>query len=186
MNIRRSAILIGILATCSLAYAYKPIGEIDANVPAAEREAPPQAEDQSVLWIRSDSRVYVMVMDARGRKSGVDWKSRKTLQNIPNSRCEAEFIENQYTKETDDLRVNMTLEPAAQGRYSFYLRGLKPGPYTISLSALSKQGSSLPSREIEGLISEGEDKTFVLDFQPEAQSALTIVEEPPHGSKKKR
>ncbi len=177
---RPTLIVLGVLAFISPLHAYKPIGEIDVNVPTTEKTTPLGQEDRSVLWIRSDTRVFVMVVDAKGRKTGVDWKTRKTLRHIPNSRCESEFIENPYTKETDDLQENLTLEPAAKGLYVFHLRGLKPGPYTISLSALSRAGSSLPSREIEGLISEGEVKTFTLNFQPDAQQSLTVVDEPPH------
>ena len=137
----------------------------------------PVAPDRSTLWIRSGSRIYLMVQDAKGRKSGVDAKSRKTLEQIPHSQCAADFVQNQYTGDYDGLDETITFEPAAEGRYTFVVKGMQPGPFLISLSALGRGGSSLPSKEVEGLISEGEEKVFTLHFQPEATNALSIIED---------
>jgi hypothetical protein len=157
--------------------SHAEIGEIDVNVPTQEKAAPAAPEDHSTMWIRSGSRIYVVVKDTKGRKVGVDPKTRKTLVEIPNSHCAADFVQNAYTGENDGLDETITFEPAAEGRYTFLLTGMQPGPYLISHSALGRGGSSLPSKEVEGLISEGEQKMFTLNFQPEATNAFSVIEE---------
>ncbi len=177
MRTQRYIFFIGFCCIVSTQASFAEIGEIDVNVPTQEKAVPPTAPDRSTLWIRSGSRIYLVVQDAKGRKSGVESKSRKTLEQIPNSQCAADFVQNQYTGDYDGLDETITFEPAAEGRYTFFLKGMQPGPFLISLSALGRGGSSLPSKDVEGLISEGEEKVFTLNFQPDATNAFSVIEE---------
>ncbi len=153
------------------------IGEItiDASSPNEAKLAP---HDPSAVWIHSGSRIYLMLRDAQGHRTGVDAKTRKLRQDIPNSDCQADFIENQYTGDpVSELNERLTLQPAAKGIYTLDITGLQDGPFEINILAQSRNGSSLPSKQLEGLINEGQQKTFSLKFDPDAGSPLSIVEE---------
>ncbi len=169
-----SAIALGLLGP-----VHAEIGEIHVNSGPSE-EVPKPPQDHSALWIHSGTRIYLVLVDAKGKRAGVDPKTLATLETIPNSKCDREFIENRYTGDAQaELDQHLTLEPAKNGVYQLRLTGIQPGPYKIEISAQSKEGSSLPSKDLDGLISEGEEKTFRLSFDPSANSALTVVEEAP-------
>jgi hypothetical protein len=150
------------------------IGEI--RVEAGPPAQAPGITDRSALWLRAGTRVTVMLKDGQGRRTGVD-ASRKIFQQIPHSRCEVDFIENRYTGEQNyEASQRIGIEPVASGVYTVWVRGLQPGPYEVNISALATNGSSQPSKQLEGLISEGETKLFTLTFDPGAHTRLSVVE----------
>ncbi len=155
------------------------IGEIDVNAgPPMEK---PQPENRSALWIESKTRATLLLVDHQGKRVGIDPKTRKTIQEIPNSQCESDFLTNPYTGEAQvGVYEHITMQPARPGRYTILLRGLQDGPFEVNISALSKEGSSLPYKQLEGLISEGEVKSFQLTYDSDPHSQLTIVESPSH------
>jgi len=174
---RRAALSIALVLFGLVSPAGSEIGEIDVNVPARETAmAAPAPQDRSALWVRSEERVFLMIVDPQGRRTGVEAKSRQTLQEIPDSACDADFNANRYTGDIDSLNERITLEPARPGVYEFRLQGLQPGPYYITLAGQGTGGSSLPSQNLDGLISEGEQKVFHLNFQPQRGQALKLVE----------
>jgi hypothetical protein len=174
----RSSVFLLIASLLTFGHpAIAQIGEIDVNAgPPAER---PQPKNHSALWLHAKTRVTVMLKDAKGRRTGVDPKTHKVVESIPDSSCQVDFMENPYTGEARyeaDQRIN--LEPAAEGTYELEILGLQPGPYQILVSALANNGSSLPTKEIEGLISEGERKRLQLRFDPSPNSVITVVDTP--------
>ncbi len=167
--------LLGMAAPAARAPA--EIGEIDVNAGPPPEKAAPQS--RSALWIESKTRATLLLADERGRRVGIDPKNRKTLQEIPNSQCETDFLTNRYTGEEQvGVYERITIEPAPSGRYRITLRGLQDGPFEVNISAQSDEGSSLPSKQLEGLISEGEFKTFRLSYDSEPHSQMTVVESP--------
>ena len=155
------------------------IGEINVNAGPAEEKAQP--EDKSALWIESKTRAILLLIDDHGKRVGIDPKNRKTLHEIPNSQCETDFLTNRYTGEEQvGVYEHITMQPARRGRYKILLRGLQDGPFEVNISALSKEGSSLPYKQLEGLISEKEVKTFQLTYDSDSRSQLTVVESQKH------
>jgi hypothetical protein len=156
------------------------IGEIHVDV-TPEKQAPAPPEDRSALWIRSGTRATLLVIDSKHRRTGVDYQTHKTLEEIPHSECETDFIENQYTGEPySEVTERMTMRPAAKGVYELHLTGLQAGPYQVVIAALDRNGSSLPEKDLDGLISEGQKKVLRVTFDPSSDSILTVVEQAPH------
>jgi len=154
------------------------IGEIRVQAGPAETAAPPTPKDDSGLWFHSGTRAYLLVVNARGQRTGVDPLTQQTLQEIPGSACEADFIANRYTgEEHAELDERITLQPARRGTYDLHLTGLQPGPYEVSIAAQATGGSSLPSKDLDGLISEGQEKIFKLTFDPAPGSTLRVLDE---------
>jgi len=152
------------------------IGEID--VQAGPPVSAPAGKDGSGLWIHAGTRAYLMVIDSQGKKTGVDSKTQATVQEIPNSTCDADFMENRYTGDPHaEIDEHITIKPAVKGSYYLHLLGLQEGPYEVSIAALSREGSSLPSKDLDGLISEGQEKVFKLSFDPAPNTRLSVVEE---------
>ena len=171
----RSVAVVGGLLIALNAFA-APIGEIDVRSgPPASR---PTEKDRSGLYIHSGTFASLLVTDVKGKRVGVDPKTKQTLQEIPNSACSTDFMANKYTgDEKSEVDEQITFEPAAKGIYLLHLTGLRDGPYALSISALSREGSSLPSKDLDGIISEGQEKIFKLSFDPAPNSQLTVVEE---------
>jgi hypothetical protein len=170
--------VIFLLAATFCARAYAEIGQIDVNSgPPAE---PFAAHDRSALWLKSGSRVTLLVRDAQGRRTGVEPKGFKVVKDIPDSSCDVDFTGNKYTgEEHSEADERISFDPAKKGNYSLVVHGLQPGPFQVSISALSSNGSSEPSKEVEGLISEGEDKVFKLTYDPAPNATLAVVDTSP-------
>jgi hypothetical protein len=153
------------------------IGEIDVNAgPPAERAAKTE-QDQSTLWIISKTRVTLIVSDNRGRRTGVDPKTKKVLQEIPGSTCEVDFVKNKYTQEEAvEAYERITIAPSPSMPYRFKVLGLQDGPFEIDISALSRDGSSEPGKQVEGIISEAAQKSFVLTYDASPQSLISVFE----------
>jgi hypothetical protein len=151
------------------------IGEIDVRAaPAASSPAP---TDSSALWIKSKTRVTILLTDPKGRRLGYDPKSAKTLQEIPEAKCDLEFITNRYTgDEKDEAYEELSLEPAMEGQYRIDVFALQEGPFEVNISALSRNGSSEPTRDLEGMVRQGQTKTFRLTFDASPNTPLSIVE----------
>jgi hypothetical protein len=183
MNSIRYAVLAALLLVTDAACQ---IGEISVDAgPPAERPRSP-SQDRSALWLRAGTRVTVLMTDPQGRKTGVDPATRQILQNIPNSFSDVDYVENRYTGEKEaEAYQRINIEPAEKGEYVIEVRGLQPGPFSVNVSALSSNGSSAPSKELEGLISEGEKRTLRLTFDPAPNAGLTLVDAAARPSKKK-
>jgi hypothetical protein len=169
-----------------LSPAWAQIGEISVDAgPTAERPKS-STTDRSALWLRAGTRVTVLMTDPQGRKAGVDPATRQIVQDIPNSFSDVDYVENRYTGEKEaEAYQRINIEPAAKGEYVIEVRGLQPGPFSVNVSALSSNGSSAPSKELEGLISEGEKRTLRLSFDPAPQAGLTLVDAASRPAKKK-
>ncbi len=155
---------------------FAQIGEIDVNAgPPAESATGPS--DRSALWIESKTRVTLLVVDSRGRRTGVDPKTKKVLQEIPGSKCEVEAVENKYTGEAYvEAYERISIEPAPSTTYKFHILGLQDGPFEVNISALSRDGSSEPGKQVEGIISEAEKKSFVLTYDSSPNSHISVME----------
>jgi hypothetical protein len=150
------------------------IGEISVDAgPPATRPAPP---DRSALWVNAGTRVTILLKDQRGRRVGID-AARKIVKEVPHSRSEVDYIENRYTGDPDaEAMQRIEIEPAAQAVYTIFVKGLQPGPFELDVAARGKNGSSQPSKQLGGLISEGEEKIFTLTFDPDSQRLFSVVE----------
>jgi len=153
------------------------IGEIDVNAGPPAEPAASVPQDKSALWLKSGTRVTLLVTDKQGRRAGVDPKTYGVLKDIPSSSCDVDFIQNQYTgDEHSEASERVTFDPAAKGVYTLLVHGLQSGPFEVSVSALSKDGSSEPTKEVEGIISEGENKIFKLSYDPAPNASLSVVD----------
>jgi hypothetical protein len=152
------------------------IGEIDIHSgPPAEPSS--SHGDRSALWLKSGSRITLLVSDAQGHHTGVEPKGFKVVKGVPESSCDVDFIGNKYTgEEHAEADERITFDPAKKGVYTLLVHGLQSGPFQISISALARNGSSEPSKEVEGLISEGEDKVFKLTYDPAPNATLSVVD----------
>jgi hypothetical protein len=172
--------LAGLCLVLGARCVYAEIGEIQVDA-SPEKQAPAAPTDGSALWIKSGTRATLLVVDSHQKRAGVDPKTHKTLQEIPNSTSEADFIENQYTGDPyAEVNQRITIQPAAAGIYYLRLTGLQAGPYEIVVSGQGSNGSSVPGKNLEGLISEGQVKVLQLRFNPGAQNIISFVEETPH------
>jgi len=174
----RYLISLGLLAFACVS-GWSEIGEIDVHSgPPVVSEAP--ATDGSVLWVLSKTRITVMMLDSKGRRTGYDFKTDKTLTEIPNSECSVDFVPNQYTGDPhSEAYQRFTIQPATSGAYTIQVRGLQDGPFQIDISAQSTNGSSEPSKQIEGLISAKEMKTFRLNYDASPSMQMTVIEQTP-------
>jgi len=172
------ALCVGLTATLAAA----EIGEIDVRSgPAATAAAESTNADRTALWIQTKTRITVVIVDAHGHRTGVDSSSYQTVQQIPNSDCEVNFVANRYPGEAHaDAYERCTFQPAVSGTYTLNVTGLQDGPFQIDISPLSNNGSSEPSKQIEGLISAGERKTFHLRYDASPQAEMTVIEQKPH------
>lgn len=152
------------------------IGEIDVN--AGPPTTIPAPTDASTLWINSGTFASLVVVDAHHKRTGVDAKTYNTLLEIPNSACDVDFTKNQYTgEEHSEVSERITFQPAVKGIYELHLTGLQPGPFEVRIAGLTSEGSSIPVKNLDGLISEGQVKIFKLLFDPSpTNNHLTVVE----------
>ena len=152
------------------------IGEIDVRALPPEKHAH-AANDRSSLWLETKTRMTAMLIDPAGRRLGVEATTYKVVKGIPGADCTADFVANPYTgDEHAEAYERMTIAPALKGVYKLQLHGLQTGPYEISAAALSRDGSSEPSKSLEGMISEGEDQTLELNFDPAPHATLSWVD----------
>ncbi len=173
---KRLILLIFFLATPQ---AYAEIGEISVQAGPPAAASPTRSTDPSALRFQVQTRVTLLVVDSKGRRTGYDPKTDRVLQEIPNSKCDVDFVPNRYTGAAHwEAYERLAIEPAPKGLYSIRVSGLQDGPFEINISALSNQGSSEPSKQVEGLISEGENKSFQLTFDPNPDQPLSVVEQP--------
>lgn len=173
MHLRVSFFLLSVLAVAPL---QAQIGEIEAHAGPPATSA--SSTDRSALWLDSQTRATVLLIDPKGRRVGLDPETQKPVKEIADARSEIDFVANRYTGEPQsEAYQRIGLEPAARGTYHVILRGLQGGPYEVNISAQSREGSSEPSKRLEGLISEGEVKRFQLTFDPAPNSSLSVVED---------
>lgn len=167
--------LAAVLFLTGLSHA--EIGEIDIN--AGPPASAPEPANRSALWLRSSGRATVLLIDSKGRRSGVNPKTRALHKEIPGTQADADLTINKYTGEgIEQVYQHIEIKPAPKGNYQVILRGVQPGPYEVNILALSSDGSSEPNKQLEGLISDGEEKRFQLHFDPAPNSALSVVEQP--------
>lgn len=158
----------------ALATEIGDLGEIDVRALPASRKAAPA--DHSVLWLKTGTRVTALITDPHGRKIGVDPTTYKTVRDVPGGECAVDFVANPYTGDAHaEAYEHITLTPPHKGVYRLVLHGLQTGPYEISAAALSRDGSSEPSKTLEGMITEDEDQTLELVFDPAPHAALSLV-----------
>ena len=69
----------------------------------------------------------------------------------------------------------ISLSPAPKGTYEIRADGLQDGPFEIEIAALSSDGSSEPSKQVEGIISEKEGKLFRLAYDPAPKAQLSVT-----------
>lgn len=167
-----------LLAMTPVHNAFTEIGEITVDVNGTV-PAPKAPRDDSTLWLKTGTRISALLIDSKGRRTGVDPTTFKILKEIPGSDCEVDFVTNPYTgEEHSEARERMTLIPAAKGTYKLLLKGLQTGPFDIAANSLSREGSSQPSKDLEGMISEGEEKTIRLSYDPAPNAQMSLIEVP--------
>jgi hypothetical protein len=121
--------------------------------------------DISALDIDTGDNVTLLVTDAIGNRTGTDPTSGSPLQQIPGSAYFIDRVDDDITGEIDTQPAHMVLIPTPKpGTYTIVAQGLNSGPYTISISSFSQDGSPQPPIVFTGNAIPGSTTTYTINY----------------------
>lgn len=146
------------------------------NAAAAERI--PGREDASVIWIVAEDACEILLVDAEGRRTGVDPTLGTRVEEIPRSNYFSERIEDP-SGEAGFETTQMVIREPESGRYSLSIRGAAAGDCDIGIRFYDVAGAQKTVDADTVSCGPGEGRRYVLVFDRESASrcALTAADE---------
>jgi len=123
--------------------------------------------DVSALVIAAEGNAELLVTDPSGKRTGFDPASRSDVREIGASNYFREGLRDEQDRAAPDA-FNHSFESfqPAVGIYSVLVTGLGPGVYNLSIYVRSRDGSSAPSIEIQGVAGLGSSDSYRISFSP--------------------
>jgi HYR domain-containing protein len=109
--------------------------------------------------------VNLLLLDALGRRAGLDLASGADLEEIPGSAHHLDAIEDSETGELPAAAsqfIYITQPP--EGTYRLLATALQDGPFEIRLRAISEDGSEQPLLVLDGQAAAGESLVYQVEF----------------------
>lgn len=100
-------------------------------IPAVPRPTHPQLQVQ----LYGNRTIGLVVVDTKGRRSGIDWKTMGKLHEIPNSRVRRQLIEEHGGAKHEVITV--TVDPALSPVYSLAIAAKRPGDFRLAVGGVS-------------------------------------------------
>ena len=123
--------------------------------------------DVSALVIAAEGNAELLVTDPFGKRTGFDPASRSDVREIGASNYFREGLRDEQDRAAPDA-FNHSFESfqPAVGIYSVLVTGLGLGVYNLSIYVRSRDGSSPPSIEIQGVAGLGSSDSYRINFSP--------------------
>lgn len=121
--------------------------------------------DISALDIDTGDNITLLVTDAVGNQTGTSPTSGNPLQQIPGSAYFIDRVDDDITGEVDTHPAHMVLIPTPKpGTFTITAQGVNSGPYTITISGFSQDGSSQPPIVFNGNATPGSTTTYTINY----------------------
>ncbi len=138
-------------------------------------------QDNSGLELAVGENVSPLVVDAAGRRTGLDPNTGAILEEIPGSAyfdtsvddediIDAGHVFGLPTPTTHSVDIDQPL----QGSYTIILNGVRSGSYSLAITAFSQDGSAQSSLSLQGNAQSGSTSTSTLQFSPIPGSSPTL------------
>ena len=135
--------------------------------------------DLSHLNLASTGAAGLVLVDPAGNHTGLDPASQIILQNIPQSSYATEAIQNDVTQDELIGPVNLldVFQPSS-GAYVIVANGTATGPYSISITSISPQGTIESPVTLSNNAVPGSSDTFRFQFSSAPGSSLAMTPVP--------
>ncbi len=140
--------------------------------------------DVSRLNITVEDNVTLLVVDAAGRRVGLDSSTGVILNEISGSAyfntsvADEDVVDPGHVfKPPTSVTHQVDIFNPSQGAYSITVRGVNVGPYALTIRAYSQDASAQPLVTLRGIAYAGSSSTTAVQFSPAPGS--TLVQEPP-------
>jgi hypothetical protein len=131
--------------------------------------------DISALDIDTGDNITLLVTDALGNRTGTDPTSGSPLQEIPGSAYFIDRLDDDITGAVDTRPAHMVLIPTPKpGTFTIAAQGVNSGPYTISISAFSQDGSPQPRIVFTGNAVPGSSTTYTINYASTPSCAADV------------
>jgi uncharacterized protein YjdB len=137
--------------------------------------------DSSRLDIAVGDSVSLLVVDAAGRRTGLDPSTGAILNEIPGSAYFDTSVDDEDTVDPGHVfgpptpvTHQVDIFNPLQGAYTVTLSGVQTGSYVLALTAFSQDGSAQPLRVLRGNANPGSTSSTTVQFSPAPNSTLVL------------